>query len=166
MTSSCKSLHISKLIINQLRILHKLRCCWSIHCMKHLWTNWFIVGTRKQYWVMAQKSHWIRWNFNNACNASFYYGTCFFSAKASCAFHHIQMKYTIYLTFHCLLDGKLLFIQIECYKQTYGIIFFQFQEITIPNYKIHLLIIEAKLVFTRWIRATLQCWRAHQLKYK
>ena len=61
---SCKWLHISKLIINGRHILYKLRCCWSIHCMKHLWMNWFIVGPRKQYWVMVQKilyliAYWI-----------------------------------------------------------------------------------------------------------
>ena len=91
MAISCKWLHISKLIIHQLRILYKLRCCWSIHCMKHLWMNWFIVVPRKQYWVMVQKilylnAYWIRWNFNNACNASCYYCTFFCIARAWCVF--------------------------------------------------------------------------------
>ena len=91
MAISCKWLHISKLILHQLRILYKLRCCWSIHCMKHLWMNWFIVVPRKQYWVMVQKilylnAYWIRWNFNNACNASCYYCTFFCIARDWCVF--------------------------------------------------------------------------------
>ena len=97
----CKWLQISKLIVNQLHILYKLRCCWSIHCMKHLWMNWFIDRPRKQFWVMVETNlyltvYWIRWNFNNACNASFYSGAFFCISKAWCVFHHIRTKYTIY----------------------------------------------------------------------
>ena len=56
---------------------------------------------RKQFWVMVETNlyltvYWIRWNFNNACNASFYSGAFFCISKAWCVFHHIRTKYTIY----------------------------------------------------------------------
>ena len=100
MAISCKWMHISKLIKNQLYILYKLRCCWSIHCMKHLWMNWFIVGPRRQYWVMVEKNlylnvYWIRWNFNNACNASFFLVHSFALQKLD-VFSSYWGKYTIY----------------------------------------------------------------------